>query len=96
MLRPMPLGIGFHWCLRELVRLRVVEASNHLCKDCYVPARSVLELLRPYGLSIDDDADNSSKSQAIHDFLQGRVSSLDPHLRLSFDIPLRYQAGSST
>ena len=91
---PMPLGIGFHWCLRELVRLHVVEASNHLCKDCYVPSRSVLERLRPFGLSIDDDTDTSSKSQAIHDLLQESASlrSVAPHLHLSFDIPLRHFA----
>ena len=91
---PLPLGLGFHWCLRELVRLRVLDASGHLAKDCYVASRSVLELLRPFGLSIDDTASAAAKSQAIHDFLHedGRMDSVRPHLHLSFDIPLRHIA----
>lgn len=91
---PLPLGLGFHWCLRELVRLRVLDASGHLAKDCYVASRSVLELLRPFGLSIDDTASAAAKSQAIHDFLHedGRMDSMQPHLHLSFDIPLRHIA----
>ena len=91
---PLPLGLGFHWCLRELARLRVLDASGHLAKDCYVASRSVLELLRRFGLSIDDTASAAAKSQAIHDFLHedGRMDSVRPHLHLSFDIPLRHIA----
>ena len=91
---PMPLGIGFHWCLRELVRLHVLDASSQLAKDCYVPVGSVVELLHRYGLSIDDTASAAAKSQAIHDFLHedGRMDSVRPHLHLSFDIPLRHIA----
>lgn len=91
---PMPLGIGFHWCLRELVRLHVLDASSQLAKDCYVPVGSVVELLHPYGLSIDDTASAAAKSQAIHDLLHedGRMDSVRPHLHLSFDIPLRHIA----
>ena len=89
---PLPLGLGFHWCLRELVRLRVLDASSHLAKDCYVASRSVLELLRRFGLSIEDSSSAAAKSQAIHDFLHedGRMDSVRPHLHLSFDIPIRY------
>ena len=91
---PLPLGLGFHWCLRELVRLRVLDASGHLAKDCYVASRSVLELLRPLGLSIEDNSSAAVKSQAIHDFLHedGRMDSERPHLHLSFDIPIRHIA----
>ncbi len=91
---PMPLGLGFHWCLRELVRLRVLDPSSHLAKDCYVPARRVLGLLRPLGLSIENNSSASAKSQAIHEFLQkdGRLDAIRPHLFLSFDIPLRHIA----
>lgn len=91
---PLPLGLGFHWCLRELVRLRVLDASDHLAKDCYVASHSVLERFRRFGLSIDDTASAAAKSQAIHDFLHedGRMDSVRPHLHLSFDIPLRHIA----
>lgn len=91
---PIPLGLGFHWCLRELARLRVLDASDHLAKDCYVPARRVLGLLCPLGLSIESNSSASDKSRSIHDFLQGdrKLHAVRPHLYLSFDIPLRHIA----
>lgn len=90
---PLPSRIGLHWCLRELVRLRVLE-STHFAKDCYVPARRVLELLHPLGLSVDDSAHATAKSHAIYDFLQeeGKLDAVGPHLHLAFDIPLRHVA----
>ena len=91
---PLPFELGLHWCLRELLRLRVVGASGHLAKDCYVPAGRVLEVLQPLGLSIEHNSGVPAKSQAIHDFLHkdGRIDSMQPHLYLSFDIPLRHIA----
>ena len=92
---PLPLGIGFHWCLRELVRLDILSA-DHLFPDCYVPARRVVEVLRPLGLPVHDDADAAVRSQAIHEFLQedGRPDLVKAHLQRAFDIPLRYLADS--
>ena len=90
---PLPLGIGFHWCLRELARLKVLVA-DHLFPDCYVPARRALNLLRPLGLVVEDNEDAAAKSQAICQFLQedGRPDSVKAHLLHTFDIPLRYIA----
>ena len=90
---PLPLGIGFHWCLRELARLKVLGA-DHLFADCYVPGRRVLELLRPLGLVVEDNDSTDAKSQAICQFLQedGRLDSVQAHLLLAFDIPLRHIA----
>ena len=90
---PLPLGIGFHWCLRELVRLDILSA-DHLFPDCYVPASRVVDLLKRLGLPVHDDADVAARSQAIHEFLQedGRPDLVKAHLQRAFDIPLRYLA----
>ena len=92
---PLPLGIGFHWVLRELVRLRVLDAS-HVYPDCYVPARRILDLLRPLGLQVDDGSDAAAKSREIHDLLDeyDRSDPANPHFHLSFDIPFRHIAAA--
>ena len=90
---PFPSEMGLHWCLRELVRLDILTA-DHLFADCYVPAGRVLDLLRPIGLIVEDNADAASKSRAIYNFLSGedRPESVKAHFGLAFDIPLRYLA----
>ena len=90
---PLPLNIGFHWCLRELVRLRVLDAT-HLLPDCYVPSEQVLNLLRPLGLVVGHNDDAATKAQAICRFLQedGRPRAVKEHLLLAFDIPFRHIA----
>ena len=90
---PLPLGIGYHWCLRELVRLGVLD-GEHLYLDCYVPAKRVLGLLERLGLVVDEEVDAAAKSQAIYHFLQedGRPEAVKAHLQRAFDIPLRHLA----
>ncbi len=87
---PAPLGMGLHWILRELVRLKVIE-GDHLLPDCWVPSEQVFQLLEPLGLNRPaQDALNSDKAQAIFDFLASELEVKSPHLHLAFDIPLRH------
>ncbi len=91
---PAPLNIGFHWVLRELVRLNVIRAE-HLFPDCWVPAAQVVDLLKQVGLDLAEITDNQGKARAVFEFLERNLDPKWPHLHFCFDIPLRYVAEHS-
>ena len=90
---PAPLGMGRHWVLRELVRMEVV-GGDHLFPDCWVPSVQVLNVLRPFGLELDEGRANSEKAHAIFDFMASELGTDTPNLHLAFDIPLRHLASN--
>lgn len=93
---PAPLNMGLHWVLRELVRLGAVEPAGHVLPDCWVPGAQVIDFLRPLGLELPDNAaSNPDKAREIFSFLADRLATDEPHLHLSFDVPLRHVAGNA-
>lgn len=98
---PAPLDIGFHWVLRELVRLGIVAGdqttdrhpSADLLRACWVPSSKVMKFLGRLGLpSLPAGSPNDEKARSISDFLATKMNMDNPHLHYSFDIPLRHVA----
>jgi len=87
---PAPLNMGLHWVLRELVRLRVVDA-NHVLRDCWVPSKQVVGLLSRLGMQAPEGrGSNAEKASTIFEFLRDGLRTDSPHLHYTFDIPLRH------
>jgi hypothetical protein len=91
---PLPCGIGFHWVLRELVRMRVLQNDEgHLYPDCWVPSKQVVDLLGSLGFQgMEEGATNSTKAHAISKFIAERTGVSNAHFHYAFDIPLRVVA----
>lgn len=90
---PLPIDMGRHWILRELVRLNVITRTHHLIRDCWVPSEQVVNFLCRLGMpKLLPDASNIEKSKGIFEFLRSKLNDDRPHLHYSFDIPLRYVA----
>ena len=88
---PVPLDMGLHWILRELVRMDIIDRKEHLFPDCWVPSEQVLRFLGTHGLVIQDpNASNADKAKEIYRFLERKLDSDVPHLDYAFDIPLRH------
>lgn len=95
---PLPIDMGRHWILRELVRFNVITRTPHLIRDCWVPSEQVIKLLCRIGMpeplpeANNIEKSNIEKSKEIFEFLRSNLNDDFPHLHYSFDIPLRYVA----
>ena len=101
---PAPLDMGFHWVLRELVRLGIIADTQttdrqppaNLLRACWVPSSKVLEFLNRLGLQPSPaGSSNAAKAASISDFIAEKMNTENPHLDRSFDIPLRHVASDS-
>ena len=89
---PALLGMGLHWVLRELVRLKIVE-DDRLLPYCWVPSGEVLKFLERLGYKARlSESPNSKKAGSVSAFMKDKMNTENWHLDHSFDIPLRHVA----
>jgi len=84
---PVPMNMGAHWVLRELVRMRVVQ-GRQLWEASFVPSLEVVRLLQRFGLQVEPRDRNDVKAKAIHDLLLEVLGEDRVDFHRSFDLPL--------